>query len=137
MEITLSSLWSLVGFGSNNNNNDEKVKEEKDPNIVYNNEFTELYHEFINDIALFRDKYPLTSVITMVVFAIFGISSFFSFNFTGIVSSVLYCTTSYCLGKSIGNKGIAFWSDIKNSLFEVFQASSRNVSEKKEKPAEA
>ncbi|NGX27426.1 MAG: hypothetical protein K940chlam6_01362, partial [Chlamydiae bacterium] len=96
---------------------------------------TELYHEFINDIALFRDKYPLTSVITMVVFAIFGISSFFSFSFTGIVSSVLYCTFSYCLGKSIGNKGTIFWNDIKNSLFQVFQASSRNAPEEKAKAA--
>lgn len=120
---------------SNSNvNNEEKVEEKKDSNIAYNNEFTEIYREGPDYIDKFCDKYPLTSLITMVAFAFLGISSFFSISFTGIVSSVLYCTTSYCIGKCIGNKGAAFWIDIKDSLFKIFQASSKNTSEEKAKP---
>ncbi len=102
-----------------------KAKKPEQKGVAYNNEFTEIYHEFINDVAFFRDKYPLTSLITIVFFAFLGISSFFSLSITGVISCVLFCATSYCLAKSISSKGTVFWTDVKNSLFEIFQASSR------------
>jgi len=104
---------------------EEKKEEKKEETLVYKNEFSELYHEFSRDLGVFRDKYPLTTIITIVAFAVLGFSMFFSFSFTGWVSSALYFTTSYCLAKSVGNKGMAFWTNIKNSLFEIFQASRR------------
>lgn len=104
--------------------NDSKEKNSVSP---YKNEFTELLHEFVNDVALFRDKYPITTLITMVAFTLLGISSFFSFSFTGLISCTLYCTTATCLAKSIGEKGAHFWAGIRNSLFELFQAQPRKV----------
>jgi|GEM_PF-2992629 len=90
--------------------------------IAYRNEFSKLSFEFISDIEFFRDKYPLVSLITVVAFAIFAISSFFSFSFVGCISAALYGTVSVSLAKGIGKKGGPFWTSVTASIGELLQS---------------
>lgn len=112
---------------------EEPVKEKKDQpkieqkEILYPNEFVEFYNEFINNLSPFRDRYPITTLITMVFFAFLGFSIFFHFSITAIFTTVLFGTLTACIWKSIQNKGNDFWISVKDSVFEIFQNSSRKI----------
>ncbi|MDN3506735.1 MAG: hypothetical protein P0S96_05855 [Simkaniaceae bacterium] len=96
--------------------------EKKEEETTYRNEFSKLSFEFINDIEFFRDKYPLISLIMVVAFGIFSISSFFSISFVGFVSSALYGTISLSMAKAIGKKGGPFWSDVTGAVGQLLQS---------------
>lgn len=100
------------------NNNEKKAETEQ----TYRNEFSKLSFEFISDIEFFRDKYPLISLIMVVAFGIFAVSSFFSFSFVGFVSAALYGTVSLTMAKAIGKKGGPFWSDVTGSIGQLLQS---------------
>lgn len=101
-----------------------EAKESKEGNaevLHYKNEFSELAGEFVNDVALFRKKYPVTTLASLVSLVILGVSNFFSFSFTGIVSSVIFCTVATAIGKSIGNDSAKYWEDLSRSIWECFK----------------
>lgn len=102
----------------NNGTGTESTKTE----INYRNEFSKLSYEFISDIEFFRDKYPLISLIMVVAFGIFAVSSFFSISFVGFVSAALYGTISLTMAKAIGKKGGPFWSSVTGSIGELLQS---------------
>lgn len=134
-KFSFSIPWNPFGSGNPEttkaNTEKEKGEKKEEPKVVkqkeisYPNEFVELYNEFVNNISLFRDRYPITTLITMVFFAFLGFSIFFHFSLTAIITCAIFCTFSACIGKSIQNKGNDFWISVKDSIFEIFQSSTR------------
>lgn len=121
--VTIPNLFTLFRpTQAEDTDNDSTGTEAVIAEVNYRNEFSKLSYEFISDIEFFRDKYPLVSLITVVAFAIFAISSFFSFSFVGCISAALYGTVSLSLAKGIGKKGGPFWSSVTASIGQLLQS---------------
>jgi hypothetical protein len=102
----------------------EEPKEEKPQPPKYKNEFSKISFEFVEDLEFMVEKYPLISLISVVAFGVFAISSFFSISLVGFISAGLYATVSISLAKGITKKGGPFWSGVMNSVGELLRATS-------------
>ncbi|NGX38178.1 MAG: hypothetical protein K1000chlam2_01350 [Chlamydiae bacterium] len=92
-------------------NTDQKKKPE------YKTEFHQLSKEFIGDIAVLRDKYPLAVLTAVVALGFFGLLNVLSFSITNIATGSFLFLLSWSLGVSIYRKGLTFFTaDIRHSV---------------------
>ena len=98
----------------------------------YKTEFHQLAKEFVDDIAVLRDKYPLAVLVSVVALGIFGLLNVLSFSVTNILTGTFLLLLSWNLGTSIYRRGISFFtSDIRQSIGRVLSYQTPAAEEKK------
>ena len=80
------------------------------------NEFYALWKNLAEDVQPLTEKYPVCTAISIVAFAVLGISGLLSFSISGIISSAVLVTLGVVLGLSIRNNSEKFWEALKASL---------------------
>lgn len=116
-DLTVNPHMVYGGDGDSNKNTGEKSKPEVKQ---YKTEFHRAYADFVTDLQLFRDNYPLTTLISIVVFGIFGFFNVLSiFSPSALIAGVILLGLSTCLALSIGKDPNGFKDVVFKSLSQV------------------
>lgn len=84
-------------------------------------EFHRVYQDYKNgDIQNFKQNYPLTTVISIVVFGLLGFMNVLSiFSPTTMISGAVLLSLAVYQGLSIGRDKSQFFESVKRSFYEV------------------